>query len=409
MKRLEDRIKDRLEGYESSLPEGDLTEFKAMLDSSVTAGNRRSSAYLAWLAPVAVAAGLALFFILGHGPKQDMIQVVDGSPLVADVAETLPADVDEVEEMEPVEHVTMVQTTPSGTMRKKQPGAAVAVSEAPNSSDSAVPEQNAAEQIADNSHRSAQNGQTAVKKQNNDESLMDSMEGYSPFIPSGSNSRKPVSVKVGQATAQVLGGTGVLALASVIPSMIEGGDMYNGNVYDDNPGGTLTAPETPVDGRTGDDTHYMPLRAGLSFRIPLTDRCSLTTGIDYSWYASRLEYSISGIHKQNAHYLGVPLRTDFTIARNRWMDVYVGAGCSVDFCVGAFDEGQKVAKDGVKFSLVGAGGVQFNITKNLGLFLDPTFSWNIPSNRRVLETYRSEYPFMFTVSTGFRITVPDLL
>lgn len=91
------------------------------------------------------------------------------------------------------------------------------------------------------------------------------------------------------------------------------------------------------------------------------------------------------------------------------MDVYVGAGCSVDFCVAAFDEGQKVAKDGVKLSLVGAGGVQFNITKNLGLFLDPTFSWNIPSNRRVRETYRSEYPFMFTVSSGFRITVPDIL
>ena len=404
MKRLEDRIKDRLEGYESSLPEGDLAEFKAMLDSSVTAGNRRSSAYLAWLAPVAVAAGLALFFILGHGPKQDMIQVADGSPLVADVVETQTVDVDEVEEMEPVEHVTMVQTTPSGTKRKKQPGAAVTVSEAPNSSDSAVPEQNAAEQVFDDNHQSTPNGQTSEKKHNNDGTLMGSSTGYSPFVPSGSNSRKPVSMKVGQATAQVLGGTGALALASVIPSIIKSGDMYNGNAYD-NPGGTLTAPDVPVDGRTGDDTHYMPLRVGLSFRIPLTDRCSLTTGIDYSWYASRLEYSISGIHKQNAHYLGVPLRTDFTIARNRWMDVYVGAGCSVDFCVAAFDEGQKVAKDGVKLSLVGAGGVQFNITKNLGLFLDPTFSWNIPSNRRVLEMYRSEYPFMFTVSSGFRITV----
>ncbi|MCQ2111470.1 MAG: PorT family protein [Bacteroidaceae bacterium] len=405
MKRLEDRIKDRLEGYESSLPEGDLAEFKAMLDSSVTAGNRRSSAYLAWLAPVAVAAGLALFFILGHGPKQDMIQVANGSPLVADVVETQTADVDEVEEMEPVEHVTMVQATLPGTKRKKQPGAAV--SEAPNSSDSAVPEQNAAEQVFDDNHQSTPNGQTSEKKHNNDGTLMGSSTGYSPFVPSGSNSRKPVSMKVGQATAQVLGGTGALALASVIPSMIEGGDMYNGNVYDDNPGGTLTDPETPVDGRTGDDTHYMPLRAGLSFRIPLTDRCSLTTGIDYSWYASRLEYSISGIHKQNAHYLGVPLRADFTIARNRWMDVYVCAGGSVDFCVAAFDAGQKIAKDGIGVSLVGASGVQFNITRNLGLFLDPTFSWSIPSNNRVLETYRSEYPFMFTVSTGMRITIPN--
>ncbi|MCQ2115086.1 MAG: hypothetical protein MJZ07_02665, partial [Bacteroidales bacterium] len=88
-----------------------------------------------------------------------------------------------------------------------------------------------------------------------------------------------------------------------------------------------------------------------------------------------------------------------------WMDVYVGAGGSADFCVAAFDAGQKIAKDGVGFSLIGAGGIQFNISKNLGLFLDPTFSWNIPSDNRKLDTYRSDHPFMFTVSTGLRVTV----
>ena len=150
----------------------------------------------------------------------------------------------------------------------------------------------------------------------------------------------------------------------------------------------------------------MPLRAGLSLCIPFTERWSLTTGLDYSWYASNLEYSLSGVHRQNAHYLGIPLRADFTIARNRWMDVYVGAGGSVDFCVAAFDAGQKIAKDGVKFSLIGAGGIQFNINKNLGLFLDPTFSWNIPSDNKKFDTYRSEHPFMFTVSTGLRVTIP---
>ena len=72
----------------------------------------------------------------------------------------------------------------------------------------------------------------------------------------------------------------------------------------------------------------------------------------------------------------------------------------------AFEAGKKIAKDGVGFSLIGAGGVQFNITDNLGIFLDPTLSWNIPSNNRVLDTYKSAHPFMFSVSTGLRITVP---
>ena len=409
MKQLEDRIKDRLEGYESSLPEGDLAEFKALLDASTTAGKKRSPAYLVWFAPVAVAAGLALFFVFGHGPQQDMIQVVDGSSLVADVVETQP-EVTEMMETESVAEVAIVQTYPSTSRKRMHSDATVVANEKPENNDSAsgVSERGESEKLESNqqANHTEQHGE---QKRNDDGASLGSSSGYSPFVPSGS-SRKPVSVKVGQATAGVLGGTGALALASVLPSVLMNEDKsYVDRDYSDGtigPGGNMGDPNPPIDGRTRNDTHYMPLRAGLSLRIPFTDRWSLTTGLDYSWYASNLEYSLSGVHRQNAHYLGIPLRADFTIARNRWMDVYVGAGGSADFCVAAFDAGQKIAKDGVKFSLIGAGGIQFNINKNLGLFLDPTFSWNIPSDNRKLDTYRSEHPFMFTVSTGLRVTIP---
>ena len=394
MKQLEDRIKDRLEGYESKLPEGDLAEFKALLDASATAGKKRSPAYLAWFAPVAVVAGLALFFLSGLGPQQDMIHVVDGSSLVADVVEAQP-EVAEMMEIEPVAEAATVKICPSTSRKINYRDSASCVSER---SESENPGSNQQTGPAE------QNGKP---KRNNDGTSSGSSSGYSPFVPSGS-SRKPVSVKVGQATAGVLGGTGALALASVIPSIMKSDDAYNGSISDDsvNPGGSLTDPDAPVDGRTGNDTHFMPLRAGLSLRIPFTERWSLTTGLDYSWYASNLDYSHSGVHRQDVHYLGIPLRADFTIARNRWMDVYVGVGGSVDFCVAAYDAGQKIEKDGVGFSIIGAGGIQFNINKNLSLFLDPTFSWNIPANNRKLDTYRSEHPFMFTVSTGLRVTIP---
>lgn len=151
----------------------------------------------------------------------------------------------------------------------------------------------------------------------------------------------------------------------------------------------------------------MPLRAGLSLRVPFNDRWSLTTGVDYAWYSSTIGYSVSGGHKQDAHYVGIPIRADFTIARNRWLDVYVGAGASADFCIAAFEDGSRIAKDGIGFSLIGSGGVQFNITNNLGLFFDPTFSWNIPTDNRILDTYKSDHPFMFSVSSGIRVTLQN--
>ncbi|MGM9749967.1 MAG: hypothetical protein ACI3ZH_03010 [Candidatus Cryptobacteroides sp.] len=409
MKQLEDRIKNRLEGYESNLPEGDLAEFKALLDASATAGKKRSPAYLAWFAPVAVAAGLALFFVFGHGPQQEMIQVVDGSSMVDDVVEAQP-EVAEMMETEPVAEAATVKTCPSTSRKPFHHDATVEVNEKSENRDSAadVSERGESEKLESN-QQAGHTEQHGEQKRNDDGASLGSSSGFSPFVPSGS-SRKPVSVKVGQVTAGVLGGTGALVLASVLPSVLMSEDKsYVDSEYSDGtigPGGNMSDPNPPIDGRTGNDTHFMPLRAGLSLRIPFTERWSLTTGLDYSWYASNLDYSLSGVHRQNVHYLGIPLRADFTIARNRWMDVYVGAGGSADFCVAAFDAGQKIEKDGVGFSMIGAGGFQFNINKNLGLFLDPTFSWNIPSDNRNLDTYRSEHPFMFTVSTGLRFTIP---
>ena len=411
MKQLEDKIKDRLDGYESSLPEGDLAEFKALLDASANSGAKRSPAYIAWLIPAVVTAGLALFFVFGRGPQQDMIQVVDGSSLMADAIEATPEEIVGLAEEELVEDMAAVQAKPSASGKITRHTATVAVNEDKENNDSApgISEQSTSDQIR-NVQQTGRNEQEEEKVQKEDNSPTSSSAGYSPFVPSG-NSSRPVSVKVGQATAGILGGTGALALASVLTSFINNEDKVYDEISDDvsSPRGLYSDPDLPVDRRTGNDTHFLPLRAGLSIRIPFTDRWSLTTGLDYSWYASRLEYSLSGIHKQSAHYLGIPLRADFTIARNRWLDVYVGAGASADLCVAAFEDGKRIAKDGVGFSLIGAGGVQFNITDNLGVFLDPTFSWNIPSNNRVLDTYRSEHPFIFSLPFGIRINLEPVL
>lgn len=408
MKQLEDRIKDRLEGYESNLPEGDLAEFKALLEASATPGTKRSAAYLAWLAPLAVAACLALFLIFGHSTQPDNDQVVDSNSLVADAAQTAPAEIVDLAGSESVEEVAVAQTKPSCEKRNNSHDYLAAMNEEPNIEDhsSDVSEKSTIDPFCDN-QQSYKNDLDEEVQRKDDGASMSSSAGFSPIVPSSNNSTKPVSIKVGQATACVLGGSGALALATILPSIIKVGNGFEEIPSYSNPGGEPTDPMPSIDTRTGDDTHHMPLRAGLSLRIPFSDRWSITTGLDYSWYASELEYSLSGIHKQSAHYLGLPMRADFTIARNSWMDVYVGAGASADFCVAAYDAGQKTTKDGVGFSLIGAGGIQFNISKNLGLFLDPTFSWIIPSEHRVLDTYRSEHPFMFSVSTGLRITLPN--
>lgn len=389
MKHLEDRIKDRLEGYESSLPEGDLAEFRTLLDKSVGTGTKHKADYLVWLIPAAVAAGLAMFFILRPAPGIEPIQVIDSGAMVAQTAD--PVTVDDNAD------VIAIESKPSATHKVQH--------------DYSLPaDREEARDYADSVSRTEESSAEALTLETKDAETVSGTPadtgGSSPFVPASiRDNKKAVSVKVGSAAAGVLGGSGAIALAGLLPSMLNGNAASNASQSSPTGGNGGYEKDPEPDRRTGDDTHHMPLRAGLSLRFPFNDRWSLTTGLDYSRYSSTIRYSVSGGHKQNAYYIGIPVRTDFTIARNRWMDVYVGAGASADFCVAAFENGRRIAKDRTDFSLIGAGGVQFNISDNIGLFFDPSFSWNMPSGNNVLDTYRTEHPFMFSVSAGLRITV----
>ena len=370
MKQLEYRIKERLEDYESSLPEGDLAEFKALLDSGRAASAKRKPLCLAWLAPVAVAAVLALFLVHRNGTKPDMAKIDDGSSLVSDVKE--PAVMDTVEE-------SQCMYVWARSLKREE------ILETRTGID----------------HYNQDEAET-VKMQPEDESME---SGLSPFDSLNSFKSMPSGIKVGPAAIGVLGVSGAFAIVSYLPSLFSS-DMSSG----ENP---LASPVINREGKynpsmdltTEKDVHHMPVQAGISLRIPFNGRWSITSGIEYSWYSSISGNAISKGHHQNVHYLGIPIRVDYTLAGSRWMDVYVGAGVSVDYCIAAYDEGNKIKGDGIGFSLTGTGGIQFNITKNLGLFIEPTLSWNIPLDNRVLETYKTEHPLMLSFPTGIRITL----
>ena len=226
----------------------------------------------------------------------------------------------------------------------------------------------------------------------------------SPFVPQDTPARS-VDLHIAPAAGIVAGG-GLLAallapLARTGDSMpeqtsINYTDPIYGNQVENNP---MSSDEV------GHFTHIFPFKAGLSVGIPVAEKLRITTGLEYSLYQTRVSYTQSGEKRQAAHYLGVPLRLDGTLASNRWLDVYVGGGVSGDWCVGATLAGKEIPRDGFSFSLLGAGGVQFNMTRRLGLYVEPEISWTFPSEKRVLETYRSAHPFLFSVATGLRINL----
>ncbi len=374
MRKWEDIIKDKMEEPEGALPESVFAEFCARREAAAAAPAKKRFPPV-WAVAPAVAAGLAAVLLL-HKPSvpEGDIQIIQ-QPLttVAVVADT--TTVNEPEQTTPLiaQVVTPKVERPADVKPQEVRPADVKPQEV---------------RLADVKPQEVVKVEITENSENTE--VDENIENVDPVEEDDRVPTKLVTMKVGPATGIIAGGG---LLAAIIPPALEAGTTME------------YAQEYAHDGRIGNAVHYFPLKVGFSVRFPLKDRVSFTTGLNYSRYRSSFTYSLSGEKIQNAHYLGIPVRLDWTLASNKWLDVYVGGGFEGDFCLGATLAGERIAKDAFCASLLGAGGIQFNLTKRFGVYVEPTLSCTITPENPVPETYRTKNPLMFSVSSGLRITI----
>ena len=397
MRKWEDIIKDKMEEFDDTLPESVFSEFRARRDGTVHVPRRFP---VVWAIVPAVAAGLAAVLLLRKpSVSDDGIQIIQRLDypvaVVADSTET----VDTIIQNQPLVSQAVTQKVIGHSYELPQEPAAIhrelenADYNEPEETEIVISNDN----IADDSATSETDVATVV-----------------PIIPE-SVGVDPVKIKI-TPTAGVIAGSSVLAaiVTSVIDSRNNGeklsinnlGPAYPNLAQANNPDqNDSTDTQNLCDLLTGPNKHYFPIKTGLSVRIPVSEKLGITTGLEYSLYRSKLTFSHSGKNEQLAHYLGIPVRLDWTLASNRRIDVFVGGGVMGDYCIGATLARNKLKRDGLTFSVLGVAGAQINLTKQIGLYMEPEFSWAIPSDNQVLETYRSEHPFMFSIATGLRINL----
>ena len=390
MRNWEDIVKDKLEEPDGTLPESVFAEFQARRSGAAPAPAARRSP-LVWVVATAVAAGLAAILLLRKpSVPEDSIRIVPQPvPTVAVVSASTA-----VEAEEPIPVRPLIAQAPV-------PKAAAPKTVAPKAEEPEVAEPEIVEpepvrpEVVEPAEEPTVSEPVAAAP---------AVATASPFVPQDTPARS-VDMHIAPAAGIVAGGGLLAALLAPIAGkgdlMSEQASSYSepsyGNPLDCNPPSFLN--------EVDHFTHTFPFKGGLSVGIPVSDRLRITTGLEYSLYQTRVSFTKSGEKKQAAHYLGVPLRLDGSLASNRWLDVYVGGGVSGDWCVGATHAGIDIPRDGFSFSLLGAGGVQFKVTRHLGLYVEPEISWTLPSEKRVLETYRSAHPFLFSVATGLRINL----
>ena len=380
MRKWEDIVKDKLGGYESNLPEDSLAAFHAR---RATAGATKAKRFpLVWAIVPAIAAGLAaVLFLRKPTVPEDGIQMI---PQPVEVYGQVDDSLD-------------TATPPATEPLIAQANQTKAVRPMPKTEQ---PEERATSTVAEESRLSEE---TLIPETDDfgpgdtpEEPAIDSrpvVQDSSPFVPQTSTEKPTVQVNMGTGGAIAAGGGLLAALATQLARADVSGLV---------PGVQTTDDINNTNSQEIAHTHRKPLVVGLSVKFPVSEKIGITTGLEYSLYSSSFQYP-TGEKTQLVHDLGVPVRLDWAFVSSRWLDVYLGAGVKGDLCMGATLDGEAIGKDGPAFRLLGAGGIQFNATRNLSLFVEPAISWTPPSDRRVLSTYNSEHPWMFTVATGVRI------
>lgn len=150
--------------------------------------------------------------------------------------------------------------------------------------------------------------------------------------------------------------------------------------------------------------HRQPVSVGFSVRKELGKGFSLETGLMYTYLSSDVYMSGSRNKRaQKLHYIGIPLRANWNFVDTRRFIVYLSAGGAVEKCVYGKLGHEKQTVKPVQWSVLGAVGAQYNLSRRWGLYVEPGVSYYFDDGSLV-QTIRKERPCSFTIQAGLRLS-----
>ena len=166
--------------------------------------------------------------------------------------------------------------------------------------------------------------------------------------------------------------------------------------------------------------HRLPVRIGLNVAYCLTDRLSVESGVSYTRLSSDMKDGTKDNYSsgsQKLDYIGVPLNVKYRAFGYRRLSVYASAGLLTEKCVSGKTtheyvisgekkkhEAEDVAAKPWQLSVNAALGAQFDVLRNVGVYVEPGVSYYF-DDRSPLSTIYKEKPLNFNLNLGVRYTI----
>lgn len=166
--------------------------------------------------------------------------------------------------------------------------------------------------------------------------------------------------------------------------------------------------------------HRLSVRVGLNVAYRLTDRLSVESGVSYTRLSSDMKDGTKDNYSsgsQKLDYIGVPLNVKYRAFGYRRLSVYASAGLLTEKCVSGKTtheyvisgekkkhETEDVAAKPWQLSVNAALGAQFDVLRNVGVYVEPGVSYYF-DDRSPLSTIYKEKPLNFNLNLGIRYTI----
>ncbi len=166
--------------------------------------------------------------------------------------------------------------------------------------------------------------------------------------------------------------------------------------------------------------HRLPVRVGFNVAYRLTDRLSVESGVSYTRLSSDMKDGTKDNYSsgsQKLDYIGVPLNVKYRAFGYRRLSVYASAGLLTEKCVSGKTtheyvisgekkkhEAEDVATKPWQLSVNAALGAQFDVLRNVGVYVEPGVSYYF-DDRSTLSTIYKEKPLNFNLNLGVRYTI----
>ncbi len=161
--------------------------------------------------------------------------------------------------------------------------------------------------------------------------------------------------------------------------------------------------------------HRLPVRFSIDFSWPIAHGLDVGTGVCYSYLRSDIKYGYSDSQlfkaTQNLHFIGIPVNLRYTPWSFRNFNVYTSVGFMAEKCIGGQikEESSSESRYSYKgaddrpfqFSFNAAAGIQYDMTNNCAVFIEPGFGVYLKNGSK-LRTIYSERPLTFNVNVGLR-------